>query len=92
VDYGIANLLAIVSASMLSFLLRDLPSTAEEKRHALATNETRRRKRRIAPEEVVRSSNTADNVVRCLSSGLELERMIESTEGKRRCTGERVRS
>lgn len=36
--------------SLHSLVFRDLPWTAVEKIHALATNETRRRKRRITPE------------------------------------------
>jgi hypothetical protein len=44
------NLLAIFSAIASFLVFRDLPWTAVEKMHALATNETRYRKRRITPE------------------------------------------
>jgi hypothetical protein len=61
----------MVSASIVDLLLRYSPLIAEEKIHAPATKETRRRKRRITPEMAARSSKTADDVAICLSSGLE---------------------
>ena len=62
------NLLAIFSATASFLVFRDLPWTAVEKIHALATNEARHRKRRITPE-CCTFVKTADNVAVSLYSG-----------------------
>jgi hypothetical protein len=60
----IANWLAVISAiaSLPPWVIRGLPWTAGEKIHALATNETRHRKRRITPGMLYVSLTTAGNI------------------------------